>query len=164
MHHKNNGMEIAILGIGAVRQRFIELGMEEYSKRLKRYIPVKYEWLKDVKDAGRIPVERQKELEGELILSKIQPSDYVVILDERGKNFTSREFSAWIEKRLGSGRKRMVLIIGGPYGFSQKVYDRKDEMISLSKMTFSHEMVRLFLIEQIYRAMTILNGEPYHHD
>ena len=107
---------------------------------------------------------RQKELEGEVILAKLQPSDMVILLDERGKEFTSREFAVWMEKQMASGRKRIVFVIGGPYGFSQSVYDRADGKVSMSKMTFNHEMIRLFFVEQMYRAMTILRGEPYHHD
>ena len=122
------------------------------------------EWLRDVKGAGQLAEVRQKELEGEVILAKLQPSDMVILLDERGKEFTSREFAVWMEKQMASGRKRIVVVIGGPYGFSQSVYDRADGKVSMSKMTFNHEMIRLFFVEQMYRAMTILRGEPYHHD
>ncbi len=108
--------------------------------------------------------ERQKELEGEAILSTLMPGDYVVLLDERGDELTSRQFSTYMDKRMSTVARRMVFIVGGPYGFSQKVYDRADSKLSLSRMTFNHEMVRLFFVEQLYRAMTILRGEPYHHD
>ena len=108
--------------------------------------------------------ERQKELEGEAILSTLMPGDYVVLLDERGDELTSRQFSTYMDKRMSTVARRMVCIVGGPYGFSQKVYDRADSKLSLSRMTFNHEMVRLFFVEQLYRAMTILRGEPYHHD
>ena len=108
--------------------------------------------------------EQQKELEGKGFLSKIGSGDMLVLLDERGREFTSKEFAGYLEKLMASGRKRVVFLIGGPYGFSPAVYQRANAKISLSKMTFNHEMVRLFFIEQIYRGMTILRGEPYHHD
>lgn len=111
-----------------------------------------------------MPVSKIKEEEGKLILNELSPSDFKIILDERGKEFTSTEFSGWLEKQMGSGRKRIVMIIGGPYGFSQDVYNAADYKISLSKMTFTHEMAKLFLTEQIYRALTIMRNEPYHHD
>lgn len=110
-----------------------------------------------------MPEAEQKLHEGKLIQTQLQPSDYVVLLDERGREHTSEEFARWIEKRLGSGRKRLILVIGGPYGFSEEVYERADELLSLSRMTFTHEMVRLFAVEQLYRSFTILRGEPYHH-
>lgn len=99
-----------------------------------------------------------------MILDKISPADFVVLLDERGRQFSSVEFASYMEKLMGSGRKRMVFVIGGPYGFSEDVYARADARLSLSRMTFNHEMVRMFFVEQIYRAMTILRGEPYHHE
>lgn len=155
-------MEVMILGIGKTNTGFIATGIEEYTQRLKRYITIKTLWLKDVN--RKISEDQQKETEGCQILDNIQPSDLVSLLDEHGKEFTSREFSGWMQKQLASGRKRLIFVIGGPYGFSQSVYKRADGMISLSKMTFNHEMVRLFFVEQLYRAMTILRGEPYHHD
>lgn len=106
----------------------------------------------------------QKNSEGEIILKKIVPSDYVVLLDERGVEYTSTAFAAWMQRQMASGRKRLMFVIGGPYGFSEAVYQRADAKLSLSKMTFNHEMVRMFFIEQVYRGMTILRGEPYHHD
>lgn len=157
-------MEIVLMGIGKTGMKFVEAGLNEYEGRLKRYVPFSTQWLRDVKGAGQLPESRQKELEGELLLSQIQSSDMVVVLDEKGKEFTSREFAGWMEKQMATGRKRLVFVIGGPYGFSQAMYDRADSKVSLSRMTFNHEMVRLFFAEQIYRAMTILRGEPYHHD
>ncbi|MDE6243775.1 MAG: 23S rRNA (pseudouridine(1915)-N(3))-methyltransferase RlmH, partial [Muribaculaceae bacterium] len=108
--------------------------------------------------------QQRKQAEGKIILDSIQPSDFLMLLDERGKQFTSIAFAEMLQKRMASGLKRLVFLVGGPYGFSQEVYDRADAKISLSTMTFSHEMVRLFFAEQIYRAMTILRGEPYHHE
>lgn len=157
-------MEIVLMGVGDTTKRFVSDGIAEYTGRLRRYVPFRTEWLRDIKQAGRIETERQKTLEGELILSKIQSSDMCIILDERGHEYTSREFAGKLEKMMSAGRKRIIFVIGGPYGFSKDVYARADLSISLSRMTFTHEMVRLFFTEQIYRAMTILHGEPYHHD
>lgn len=157
-------MEVVLLAIGKTNIKFVEEGIKEYEGRLRRYMTFRTEWLRDVKGAGQLAEARQKELEGEAILAKLQPSDMVILLDEHGKEFTSREFATWMEKQMASGRKRIVFVIGGPYGFSQAVYDRASSLVSMSKMTFNHEMIRLFFVEQMYRAMTILRGEPYHHD
>lgn len=157
-------MNIELLAIGKTKTGYVAEGMEEYLKRLRRYVPFSLTELPDVRNAGRLPQEEQKEAEGNLLLGKMTPADHVVLLDERGKQFTSREFASRLENILASGKKRLLLVVGGPYGFSKAVYSRADEMLSLSKMTFNHEMVRLFMTEQTYRAMTILRGEPYHHD
>lgn len=135
-----------------------------YLKRLKHYIPFEYVTLPDVKNTKAMTEARQKEAEGAQILSAVSARDFVVLLDERGKEFTSREFAAYIDRRTVSLAGNLVFVVGGPYGFSDAVYARADDKISLSRMTFSHEMVRLFFVEQVYRAMTILRGEPYHHD
>lgn len=157
-------MEIELLTVGKTTIRFVEDGIAEYSKRLKHYIPYSIKSLPDVKNASKMDQAKQKEAEGEKILDTISNSDFVVLLDERGKQYSSIEFSAFLEKQMISGRRKVVFVVGGPYGFSQSVYDRADSLLSLSKMTFNHEMVRLFFTEQIYRAMTILRGEPYHHE
>lgn len=156
-------MEISLLVIGKTADKEIAKATVGYVERLRHYIPFRIEILPDVRNAGRMPEEQQKEAEGKLFLSKISASDRVVLLDERGKEYTSVEFSRILEKRMSSGLKRLIFIIGGPYGFSKETYDRADGLVSLSRMTFSHEMVRLFFAEQIYRAMTIMRGEPYHH-
>ena len=127
-------------------------------------MPFSVTHLPDVKASKSLTEERQKEMEGEMVLASLQPGDFLVLLDERGKEFTSREFAAFIDKKMVTVAKRLIFLVGGPYGFSKAVYNRADDKISLSKMTFSHEMVRLFFTEQLYRAMTILRGEPYHHD
>lgn len=150
--------------VGKTTSKIIIAGIEEYTKRLRHYIPYSINMLSDVRNAGKLKADQQKEAEGEMILSKLSASDFVVLLDERGKEYTSMEFSAFIERQMVAGRKRVVFVVGGPYGFSQAVYDRADSKLSLSKMTFNHEMVRLFFTEQIYRAMTILRNEPYHHE
>lgn len=157
-------MEIELLTVGKTTIRFVEDGIAEYSKRLKHYIPYFIKSLPDVKNASKMDQAKQKEAEGEKILDAISNSDFVVLLDERGKQYSSIEFSAFLEKQMISGRRKVVFVVGGPYGFSQPVYNRADSLLSLSKMTFNHEMVRLFFTEQIYRAMTILRGEPYHHE
>jgi len=138
--------------------------VNKYLKRLKHYIPFEYVTLPDVKSTRAVTEQRQKEAEGALILSYVDTRDYVILLDERGRELTSREFATYIDKRILSMAGNLVFVIGGPYGFSNEVYKRANDKISLSRMTFSHEMVRLFFVEQVYRAMTILRGEPYHHD
>lgn len=156
-------MNIELITVGKTKSGFVNAGVEEYSKRLKRYINFSITELPDVKNGVKIGKEAQKESEGKLILAKVQPHDHLVLLDERGKQYSSEEFSKKIEDAGIKGMKCLKLVIGGPYGFSKSVYDRADELLSLSKMTFNHEMVRIFITEQIYRAMTIQRGEPYHH-
>lgn len=157
-------MEITLLTVGRTTIPYIKEGIAEYCKRLKRYVPYTIQELPDAGKAGKISESEQKTAEGKLILKNLRDNDYVILLDERGREYTSREFAAEIERQMASGRKRAVYVIGGPYGFSEEVYARADAKISLSKMTFNHEMVRLFFTEQIYRAVSILNGLPYHHD
>lgn len=157
-------MKITLAVIGKTNGKFLIDGIEEYSKRLSFYIPFNILYLPDVKNNKKLSEEQQKTLEGYTILNALENSDYVVLLDEHGKEFTSMEFSKYIEKKMSSVPKRLVFIVGGPYGFSQEVKNRANEKISLSKMTFSHEMIRLIFTEQLYRAMTIMNNEPYHHE
>ena len=157
-------MEIVLLTVGKTTIDFVLDGIAEYTKRLKHYVPYSYQMLPDIKKTASLSVERQKEAEGEMIISKLLPGDHVILLDERGKEYSSMEFATFLEKQMVAGRKRLIFVVGGPYGFSRAVYDRADGKISLSKMTFNHEMVRLFFTEQVYRAMTILRGEPYHHE
>ncbi len=156
-------MEIAILTIGKTGVPYVRQGLDDYLRRLTHYASVKMYELADTRRGKSIPEAEQKQREGKMLLDAVKPSDYVVLLDERGRQYTSTAFSQWLQKKMSTGRKRLVLIIGGPYGFSQAVYDRADEMLSLSQMTFTHEMIRLFLAEQLYRSFTILRGEPYHH-
>ena len=117
----------------------------------------------DVRNTRSLSEAQQKRAEGEAILRLLQPSDHVVLMDERGREYTSEEWAAWMQKRMAAGSKRLVFVIGGPYGFSQEVYDRADGLVALSKMTFSHQIVRAIFAEQLYRALTIINNEPYHH-
>lgn len=157
-------MDVVLMTVGKTRTSFVTEGIKEYTGRLMRYLPFEIIELPDVKTTRSFDAFRQKEREGEMILDKISPADFVVLLDEKGREYSSVEFAAYMEKLMASGRKRVVYVIGGPYGFSQNVYERADAKLSLSRMTFNHEMVRMFFIEQIYRAMTILRGEPYHHE
>lgn len=157
-------MEIELLTIGKTGGKYLAAGIEDYCKRLRRYVPYRITELPDVRNAGKLSEAEQKEAEGQQILAHLSASDHVTLLDERGDMLTSRGFSQKLQKMMASGRKRIVFVVGGPYGFSPAVYARADWKLSLSEMTFSHEMVRLFFTEQIYRAMTILRGEPYHHD
>ena len=156
-------MEISLIVIGKTNARYLQEGIDEYIKRLKHYIPYSITVLPDIKNTKKLTEEQQKEAEGKLMLDALKPGDCLVLLDERGKEFTSVAFADYLQRKMNAGLRRLVFVIGGPYGFSQSVYDRADEKISLSKMTFSHEMIRLFFTEQIYRAMTIQREEPYHH-
>lgn len=157
-------MKVLLLAIGKTSTRFVADGIAEYCKRLSRYIPFEITCLNDAKNTRNLNESQQKQKEGQMILAALAAQDYVVLLDEHGREFTSMEFAAYMERKMQSVPKQLVFIIGGPYGFSPEVYARANEKLSLSKMTFSHEMVRLFFIEQIYRAMTIINNEPYHHE
>lgn len=156
-------MEITLLAVGKTTIPYIVAGIEEYLKRLRHYITFKTSVVADVRGRGKLTEAAQKGAEGEKILAQLQPSDYVILLDERGFEATSEEFAELLQRHMASGLKRLVFVIGGPYGFSKEVYARADRKMSMSRMTLNHEMVRLFFIEQVYRAMTILRGEPYHH-
>lgn len=157
-------MKIVVIAVGKTSTEYISRGVDEFLKRANRYLGVELTVIPDIKNSKALTEEAQKQQEGRNILASLQPGDIVTLLDERGKELTSREFSGMIERRMVQGTKRLVFVIGGPYGFSKEVYERADSKLSLSRMTFTHEMVRLFFVEQIYRAMTIMRGEPYHHD
>ena len=157
-------MKISLLCIGRTRDALLEQAIERYVRRVSHYIGFQIVALPDLKASSKLTEASQKEREGEQILSWLEPSYHVVLLDERGRELTSREFASEIDKFALRGLKRMVFVVGGPYGFSPQVYQRANSKLSLSRMTFSHEMVRLFFVEQVYRACTILRGEPYHHD
>lgn len=156
-------MNIKLIAIGKTDSKPLETLMQDYIKRLNFYVKFEMEIIPDIKNAKNLSVAEQKQREGELILSKITPTDFLVLLDENGQDFTSMAFSKELQKRMNSGIKTLVFVIGGPYGFSEQVYKNAKGKISLSKMTFSHQMIRLFIIEQIYRGFTILRNEPYHH-
>ncbi len=157
-------MKIVLAVVGKTTNGYLRQGIDEYTSRLSHYIPFSIEYIDDVKNTRNLSEQQQKAAEGKSILAMLDKGDYVVLLDEHGKELTSVQFSKYIEKRMASGARRMVLVVGGPYGFSQDVYDRANELLSLSKMTFPHEMIRLIFTEQLYRAMTIINHEPYHHE
>lgn len=157
-------MKLHVIFTGKTTGKLFQEAIADYSKRLTHYVPFTIEELPDLKNTKSLNEEQQKEREADMLFEKLQQGDVLVLLDEKGKEFTSREFSAYLEQKLQTVNKRLVFLIGGPYGFSQRVYDAAHGKISLSKMTFSHQMVRLFLVEQIYRSFTIIKGEPYHHD
>lgn len=157
-------MQIRLIAIGKTDNPAIQKLTEEYVQRLSHYIRFELEIILDLKNTKSLSIPAQKEKEGELILKKIQPSDDLILLDERGKTFSSLEFSDFLQKKMNSGLKQLIFVIGGPYGFSDAVYARANGKISLSKMTFSHQMIRPFFAEQLYRAFTILSNEPYHHE
>jgi len=157
-------MKILIIHCGKTEDNYLISGIEKYESRLKHYLPVETLYLPALKNTKALSKEEQKEKEGAQILSKIQNTDFVILLDEKGKTFTSVEFSKYLIQHMNNGTRRIVFITGGPYGFSEEVYSKANFKISLSEMTFSHQMVRLFFIEQLYRAMTIQKGEPYHHE
>ncbi len=156
-------MTIKLLGIGKTDDKTLQNLTDVYVKRLQFYNKFEIELIPDLKKVKNLDENQQKQKEGELILNKLTASDFVVLLDENGKQLSSIGFSEFIQKRFNSGLKQVIFVIGGPYGFSEDVYSRADTKISLSKMTFSHQMVRLFFTEQLYRAFTILKNEPYHH-
>ena len=157
-------MKIKLLVVGKTEKSYLKDGIAEYAKRLKHYFPFELKEIPELKNARKLREGQIKDAEGELILKNVVNSDHVVLLDEQGKMFRSKEFAQYFQKKANSGLKQIVLVVGGAYGFSDDVYQRANEKVSLSKMTFSHQMVRLFAIEQVYRAMTILRGEPYHHE
>ncbi len=156
-------MKIVLLVVGKTSEQYLIDGISEYQKRLKHYIGFEILEIPNIKKAKNISNVELIKKEGESILNTLHSSDYLVLLDEKGKGFTSLKFSQKLQGWMLSGKKRLVFVVGGAYGFSEEIYIRGDEKLSLSNMTFSHQMVRLFLVEQIYRGYTILNNEPYHH-
>jgi 23S rRNA (pseudouridine1915-N3)-methyltransferase len=156
-------MQVTLLCIGKTGKKFLEDGEQEYLKRLGHYLSFQMQIIPDIKQAKNLSETQIKQKEGELILEKIGVSDTLILLDERGKEFSSMAFSQYLQEQFNRGGKNMYFVIGGPYGFSDAIYQRANGKIALSQMTFSHQMIRLFFIEQVYRAMTILKNEPYHH-
>ncbi len=157
-------MKTVLIAVGRTVEQHYITAINDYVQRVKHSIPFDMEIIPELKNTKSLSFEQQKEKEGELILKSLQPGDVVVLLDEGGKEFRSVDFASWIEKKLSTVNKRLIFIIGGPYGFSDKVYQTANEKISLSKMTFSHQMVRIIFVEQLYRALDILKGGPYHHE
>lgn len=156
-------MKIKVLVLGKTDAKALKELIQKYESRLRHYIPFSMEIIPDLKNTKNLSISLQKEKEGQLILNKINTSDRFFLLDEKGKDYDSIEFSMFLQKQMNSGLKQMVIAIGGPYGFSEAVYKSAHGKISFSKMTFSHQMIRLFVIEQLYRGMSILKNEPYHH-
>lgn len=156
-------MKTKLLVVGKTNDKNITKGIDDYVGRVKHYMPFDIVVIPELKNTKSLTQSNQKEMEAEQILKRLQPSDTVVLLDEHGKEYRSIEFARWIEKQQQTARS-LVFIIGGPYGFADSVYERSDAKLSLSKMTFSHQMIRLLFVEQIYRACTIIKGEPYHHE
>lgn len=157
-------MKSTLILVGRTADSFYAKAIGDYVERIKHYTPFNLDIIPELKNTKNLSEEQQKEKESELILKALQPGDVVVLLDEHGKEFRSLEFAQWYERKLSTVNRRLVFIIGGPYGFADKVYAMAQEKISLSQMTFSHQMIRLIFVEQVYRAMTILKGEPYHHE
>ncbi|MFT5217021.1 MAG: 23S rRNA (pseudouridine1915-N3)-methyltransferase [Glaciecola sp.] len=156
-------MTIKLLSIGKTDNKHLQMLIDDYTKRLSHYIKFEFDIIPDLKKVKNLTEAQQKQKEGELILSKISSSDALILLDENGKQYDSVAFSNYLQKHMNSGIKQLVFVIGGPYGFSEEVYAKAQGKISLSKMTFSHQMIRLFVVEQLYRGFTILKNEPYHH-
>lgn len=156
-------MNIRLIAIGKTDNKNLQSLIDEYTKRLSFYVKFDLEIIPDIKNVKNLSEAQQKEKEGELILAKINSTDHLILLDENGKTFSSVGFSDYLQKKMNAGIKTLVFVIGGPYGFSEHVYQKAQGKVSLSEMTFSHQMVRLFIIEQIYRGFTILRNEPYHH-
>ncbi|MGN0225827.1 MAG: 23S rRNA (pseudouridine(1915)-N(3))-methyltransferase RlmH [Prevotella sp.] len=156
-------MKVELIVVGKTTDKLLSKAIEDYTGRISHYMPFSITVIPELKNTKSLTEEQQKEKEGQLILKAIQPSDTLVLLDEHGKEFRSIELASWLEKKKSTSRK-LVLLIGGPYGFSPDVYARGNERLSLSKLTFSHQMIRLIITEQLYRACTIIKGEPYHHE
>jgi 23S rRNA (pseudouridine1915-N3)-methyltransferase len=156
-------MNIRLIAIGKTDNKDLQSLINDYTKRLSFYVKFDLEIIPDIKNVKNLSEAQQKEKEGELILAKIGPTDQLILLDENGKTFSSVGFSDYLQKKMNAGIKTLVFVIGGPYGFSESVYQKAQGKVSLSEMTFSHQMVRLFVIEQMYRGFTILKNEPYHH-
>lgn len=156
-------MKTVLIQVGKTTNKHFIIGINDYVERINHYMPFDVLTIPELKNTKNLSEEQQKQSEGELIIKQLQPSDVVVLLDEHGKEYRSIDFARWLEQKQITAR-RLVFVIGGPYGFSKDVYARANEQVSLSKMTFSHQMIRLTFTEQIYRACTIIKGEPYHHE
>lgn len=156
-------MNIVLLTVGKTEESYWKEALAEYQRRLQHYVPFELQALPEVKNTKKMTMSQQKTQEGVLIRKAMQAGDWFVLLDEQGKEYTSMQFAAYLEKKIQIVSRRLVFVIGGPYGFSDEVYQMASERLSLSKMTFSHQMIRPIFVEQLYRAMTILRGEPYHH-
>lgn len=157
-------MKLSLLVIGKTTDRHVQALIDDYASRLNHYVPFAVEVIPELKSTKALTPEQQKAMEAELIKKQLQAGDYVVLLDEHGRERRSVDFAAWMQKRMNAGAKRLVFIVGGPYGFDLSIHALAKEEVSLSQMTFSHQLIRLLFVEQLYRAHTILRGEPYHHE
>ncbi len=156
-------MKTLLIAIGKTDEEYLKFGIDKFVDRVKRYMPFEFQVLPDIKQSKNLSEIQQKEKEGELLLKNFQAGDFIVLLDENGKQMSSVRFSQWLNNQMVNSPKRLVFVIGGPYGFSKQIYNMSNYKLSLSEMTFSHQMIRLFFVEQLYRANAILKGEPYHH-
>ena len=157
-------MKVKLLVVGQTNMKFVEQGFNEFAARLKHYTDFKFIVIPNPKNSGKLDPAELKNREAESILTKLQPTDFVVLLDEKGSDYSSVEFSNFLQKRMNSGVKNLVFVVGGAFGFSEKMYERANSKLSLSKMTFSHQLIRLIFAEQLYRAFTILRNEKYHNE
>jgi 23S rRNA (pseudouridine1915-N3)-methyltransferase len=157
-------MKLVLLMTGKTDGKSCTDMLSDYGQRITRYLPFEVCVMPDVKNAANLPEDVQKSKEAEAMLKFFRPGDRIILLDERGREYTSAAFAASLEKQLGGGSKRIIFVIGGPYGFAKDIYDKADDMLSLSRMTFPHQLIRVIFAEQLYRALTILKGEPYHHE
>ena len=157
-------MKIQVICVGKTQQAELKSWLPEYCKRLSRYTTFEWHEITDLKNTKNLPKKKQKTDEGKLILASISATDTLILFDEKGSTHTSKGFAQFLQKKMNAGNKKLVFVIGGPYGFSQEVYARAQGKIALSHMTFSHQMVRIFVAEQLYRAFSILNNQPYHHE
>ena len=164
LNYKTFLVKIVVLAIGKTDENWIQEGIDKYTKRLKHYVSFDFQPIPDIKNRKNLSENQQKEREGDLILRNLLPSDYLILLDENGSHYSSEKFAQFLQKKMNAGVKRLVFVIGGPYGFSPTVYYKANYQLSVSKMTFSHQMIRPFFVEQLYRSFTILNNEPYHHN
>lgn len=157
-------MKITLLVLGKTEEKYIKEGIEKYTKRLKHYVAFSLTEIPELKNTKNLTEDQQKTKEAELIRKYIAPADHLILLDEKGEEYTSSQFSGFLNKKMIGSIQNLVFIVGGPYGFDSSIYAQAQGKVSLSKMTFSHQMIRLFFVEQLYRALTILKGEPYHHE
>ncbi len=157
-------MKVVLLSVGKTDHPLLSQIIEDYRKKVNHYIPFEMKMVPDPKNRRNLSEKEQKAEEAQLLLKVLQPSDHVVLLDEKGKEYRSTEFARYLEKKSHTGSRQLVFLVGGPYGFAPEIYARATDMISLSRMTFTHQMIRLIFTEQLYRAMTIIHHEPYHHE
>lgn len=157
-------MKTVLIVVGKTTDKHFIALIDEYCNRIRHYMPFDLEVIPELKNVKNVSIDQQKEQEALLIQKQLMPGDHIVLLDEHGSERRSIQFAQWMQKKMASGPRRLVFIVGGPYGFAPQIHKMAQEEISLSQMTFSHQMIRLLFVEQIYRAMTILNNEPYHHE